>query len=72
MERDTLSKGWKRAMQLVLKLGRLKMTVFSAVTYGAAASLAGLGELDSGLFLAGWAFVFFTQMVAHYLGKCVG
>lgn len=53
----------------MLKLGRMKMTVFSAVTYGAAASLAGLRELDSTLFIAGWAFVFFTQLTAHFLGK---
>lgn len=58
--------GW---LHLVLKLGRMKMTVFSAVTYGAAASLSGLSELDSTLFVAGWAFVFFTQMVAHFLGE---
>lgn len=56
-------------IQAILRLGRMKMTVFSAVTYGAAASLAGMSELDSGLFLAGWVFVFFTQMVAHFLGE---
>ncbi|CAM9168255.1 unnamed protein product [Scytosiphon promiscuus] len=66
-----------RAMSLVLKLGRLKMTVFSAVTYGTAASLANLvlteagmtSRFDAGQFLAGWAFVFFTQLVAHFLGE---
>ena len=66
-------------LKLVLKLGRLKMTVFSAVTYGTAASVANLAlleagaasEFDVGLFLAGWAFVFFTQLVAHFLGKSV-
>ncbi|CBJ28407.1 Flavoprotein Monooxygenase [Ectocarpus siliculosus] len=65
------------ALKLVLKLGRLKMTVFSAVTYGTAASVANLAlleagspsEFDAGLFLAGWAFVFFTQLVAHFLGE---
>lgn len=53
------------------------MTVFSAVTYGTAASVANLAlieagmtsKFDAGLFLAGWAFVFFTQLVAHFLGK---
>lgn len=66
-----------RTLKLVLRLGRLKMTVFSAVTYGTAASVANLAlieagsaiEFDAGLFLAGWAFVFFTQLVAHFLGK---
>lgn len=66
-----------RTLKLVLKLGRLKMTVFSAVTYGTAASVANLAlieagspsEFDAGLFLAGWAFVFFTQLVAHFLGE---
>lgn len=66
-----------RALKLVLKLGRLKMTVFSAVTYGTAASVANLvlveagaaSEFDAGLFLAGWSFVFFTQLVAHFLGE---
>lgn len=63
------SRMWTDRLQLVLKLGRMKMTVFSAVTYGVAASLAGLSELDSTLFIVGWAFVFFTQMVAHFLGE---
>lgn len=53
------------------------MAVFSAVTYGTAASVANLAlveagsaiEFDTGLFLVGWAFVFFTQLVAHFLGK---
>ena len=63
---------WRRKLQLLLKLGRMKMTVFSAVTYGAAARLAGLSNLDSALFISGWAFVFFTQMVAHFLGESVG
>lgn len=58
-----------RAARLILKLGRMKMTVFSAVTYAAAASLAYHDEFDAGLFLAGWAFVFFTQLVAHFLGE---
>lgn len=67
-----------RTLKLVLKLGRLKMTVFSAVTYGTAASMANLAlieaagsdsEFDAGRFLQGWAFVFFTQMVAHFLGE---
>lgn len=52
------------------------MAVFSAVTYGTAASVANLvlveagsaTEFDAGLFLVGWAFVFFTQLVAHFLG----
>ncbi|CAM9819977.1 unnamed protein product, partial [Scytosiphon promiscuus] len=65
------------ALKLVLKLGRLKMTVFSAVTYGTAASMANLALADAGmasqfdarLFLTGWAFVFFTQLVAHFLGE---
>lgn len=67
----------KNALKLVLKLGRLKMAVFSAVTYGTAASVANLAlveagstrEFDAGLFLVGWAFVFFTQLMAHFLGK---
>eukprot|EP00752_Nemacystus_decipiens_P013459 g11921.t1 len=66
-----------RSLKLVLKLGRLKMTVFSAVTYGTAASVTNLAlieagsesEFDAGLFLAGWMFVFFTQLVAHFLGE---
>ncbi len=68
-----------RALKLALKLGRLKMTVFSAVTYGAAASIANLAlveagaesEFDPGLFLAGWALVFFNQLVAHFMGEHV-
>lgn len=68
------------ALKLVLKLGRLKMTVFSAVTYGTAASVANLvlaeagmaSAFDAGLFLTGWAFVFFTQLVAHFLGETYG
>lgn len=62
-----------RALRLVLKLGRLKMTVFSAVTYAAAANLAvGLppNEFDAWIFLSGWLFVLFTQLVAHFLGEC--
>jgi len=68
-----------RVLKLVFKLARLKMTVFSAVTYGTAASVANLAlieagsesEFDAGRFLAGWAFVFFTQLVAHFLGDNV-
>lgn len=53
------------------------MAVFSAVTYATAASVANLalvgagstGEFDSGLFLVGWAFVFFVQLLAHFLGE---
>ena len=57
------------AVRLVLKLGRLKMTVFSAVTYATAASLVDPAEFNATRFLAGWAFVFFTQLVAHFLGE---
>lgn len=67
----------KHVLKLVLKLGRLKMAVFSAVTYGTAASVANLAlieadsatQFDAELFLVGWAFVFFTQLVAHFLGE---
>ena len=59
-----------RALRLVLKLGRLKMTVFSAVTYATAASLIEPADFNATRFLAGWAFVFFTQLVAHFLGEC--
>lgn len=60
---------WVNALRLLAKLGRLKMTVFSAVTYAAGASLAAPVHFDTGLFFAGWAFVFFTQLVAHFLGE---
>lgn len=66
---EGVRRGWDHGLNMLLKLGRMKMTVFSAVTYGAGASVANLRELDSGLFLWGWAFVFFTQMVAHLLGE---
>ncbi|CAM9340023.1 unnamed protein product [Hapterophycus canaliculatus] len=64
-------------VKLVMKLARLKMTVFSAMTYATSASLANLALAEAGLtkqfdtwmFLAGWAFVFSSQMVAHFLGK---
>ncbi|CAN0385547.1 unnamed protein product, partial [Laminaria digitata] len=56
-------------VRLVLKLGRLKMTVFSAVTYATAACLVEPSDFNATRFLAGWAFVFFTQLVAHFLGE---
>lgn len=56
---------------VLLKLGRAKMTVISAVTYGAAVCVVGLRELETKSFLTGWAFVFITQMVAHFFGELV-
>ncbi|CAM9385567.1 unnamed protein product [Choristocarpus tenellus] len=61
---------WQR-IEMILRLARLKMAVFSAVTYAAGATVA----LDSGSsfdaigFLEGWAFVFLCQLVAHLLGE---
>lgn len=58
-----------RSLRLVLKLARLKMTVFSAVTYAVASLVGSPGNFGGRLFFAGWAFVFFTQLVAHFLGQ---
>lgn len=60
---------WAQALRFVAKLARLKMTIFSAVTYGVAASLTESDRFDPYLFFVGWTFVFFTQLVAHFLGE---
>lgn len=60
---------WTQALRFVAKLARLKMTIFSAVTYGVAASLTESNRFDPYLFLVGWTFVFVTQLVAHFFGE---
>lgn len=63
---------------MLAQLGRLRMTIFSAVTYSTAFSMALHYEfgskLDSipfqtGTFLLGWAFILFCQLSAHFLGE---
>lgn len=51
----------------ILRLSRAKMTVISAVTYLAGATLAPAPEPRR--FLAGWAFVLLTQFMTHFLGE---
>lgn len=60
---------WTQALRFVAKLARLKMTIFSAVTYGVAASLVESDRFDPYLFFVGWTFVFVTQLVAHFFGE---
>lgn len=65
-------------LQTLLSLARLKMTVFSAVTYSTAFSL-GLQLSDSAenlksnfpyaTFLLGYLFMFLCQLSAHLLGE---
>ncbi len=64
-------------LSLLVKLGRLKMTIFSAVTYSTAYTLAFHHDLtttqrnsiDIPQFLLGWLFVLFCQLSAHFLGE---
>eukprot|EP00040_Diaphanoeca_grandis_P034202 m.210983 g.210983 ORF g.210983 m.210983 type:complete len:803 (-) comp33097_c0_seq1:113-2521(-) len=61
-------------VETTLKLARLPMTVFSAVTYGTATSMVRLDlstatDFDVSLFVAGYVFMFSCQMVAHFLGE---
>jgi 2-polyprenyl-6-methoxyphenol hydroxylase-like FAD-dependent oxidoreductase/1,4-dihydroxy-2-naphthoate octaprenyltransferase len=59
----------------ILKLGRLKMTVFSAVTYAAGASLAlslsssGYDQFSPWNFAWGYVFVLLCQLMAHFTGE---
>jgi 1,4-dihydroxy-2-naphthoate octaprenyltransferase len=59
--------------ELLLKLGRLRMTVFSAVTYAAATTLAlehaPGSEFSFVLFIQGFFFMLFCQLTAHFLGE---
>jgi hypothetical protein len=58
--------------QLLLQLGRLKMTVFSAVTYSAATTLAlhhTSSQLDPFKFVLGLAFMLSCQLTAHFYGE---
>ena len=68
----------KKELSMLAQLGRLRMTIFSAVTYSTAFSMALHYEfgskLDSipfqtGTFLLGWAFILFCQLSAHFLGE---
>lgn len=63
----------KREFNLLVKLGRLKMTVFSAVTYSVAYSLEmhydRIETLNIPHFLYGWLFVLLCQLSAHFLGE---
>jgi 4-hydroxybenzoate polyprenyltransferase len=62
----------KNELALLMKLGRLKMTIFSAVTYSTCFTV-GLHLdhmiLDCGTFLFGWSFVLLCQLSAHFLGE---
>jgi hypothetical protein len=63
----------KREFNLLVQLGRLKMTVFSAVTYSVAYSLEMHYDhnetLNISQFLYGWIFVLLCQLSAHFLGE---
>jgi 1,4-dihydroxy-2-naphthoate octaprenyltransferase len=75
---DNLTSRLKRELSLLAQLGRLRMTIFSAVTYSTAFSLALHFDFGSKLdvipfqtsdFLFGWAFILSCQLSAHFLGE---
>ncbi|CEO97976.1 unnamed protein product (mitochondrion) [Plasmodiophora brassicae] len=55
----------------VVRLGRVHMTMFSAVTYlcGVAIGVGDAGAVDVKMLLFAYMFVFSCQMVAHYTGE---
>jgi 4-hydroxybenzoate polyprenyltransferase len=61
-------------LSVIIQLARLKMAVFSAVTYSAAFTLgrqlAGtFGSFNYTTFILGWLFMFLCQLSAHLLGE---
>ncbi|KAI9189495.1 hypothetical protein H9P43_000928 [Blastocladiella emersonii ATCC 22665] len=65
-------------VKALMGLARLRMTIFSAVTYSTAATIGaaiGASALGSGhglelpRFVLGWAFVLLCQLTAHFLGE---
>ncbi|PRP81745.1 hypothetical protein PROFUN_10845 [Planoprotostelium fungivorum] len=73
MEMNTTWTSLKVQLSLIAKLGRLRMTIFSAVTYSVAFSIAlphdPSKQFPYFIFLSGWLFTLCCQLSAHFLGE---
>src|SRR5690242_10457683 len=67
----------KKKLSIIWTLSRLRMTIFSAVTYSVFFSIglrkgqdgAEIETFSIAMFIWGWLFVLLCQLTAHFLGE---